>query len=223
MTIKDDILDAFGHASAYFLHDIFLSSEPYDTAVTGTGSVQIRMADTIMSTGILSTSTARLNYTYSLFNPRYSTVFIRERVNSMKDTLVYFGFMETLETPSLTMTQSHAGVFISDGVAYWSVGNGSSISPTYRNISMPALDFTRDIIVKQHPSGMQYYPLPVVQPYFEQQPVKSELRKWSNNYSTGSLLPKDQAHYFVWFIKNTTGIAKLAYIKNFTINEEHRD
>jgi len=219
MVLEDDLLKRLGVSTAYFIQDNFMSESQLQSALTGTGSASIRMCDTILSTGVMEGSTARLNYIYSLFNPLYSDLYLQVRLSALSDVLAYFGFLEDLETPTFTMTQSHAGIFVKEGVVYWSTGTGS----TYKNTPITQLDPSRDIIYKFSGPSMNWYPTPLAQPYFDGVKVKTELREWSSTYLNGSNIPKDQKHYFAWYISNTTGLTKQMFIKKFTYAEDYRD
>jgi len=227
MAKEDELLTHFAVSPQYFILDNFMSDSHLEGSVTQTGSTSIRMCDTILDTGVQGNSTARLNYIYPLFNPLYSTLYLRARLSSLNDVFGYMGFMETLEDPTFTMTQSHAGVFFYKAVgvvqAYWSTGNGATLSPTYKTTVIPNLDFSRDMIYELKGPGMRWFPLPLIQPYFARQIVKQELRKWSAPYVNSSCIPKDQAHYFVWFIKNTTNVTKQMYVVSFNYTEDMRD
>ena len=223
MTSPADLLASLAIDSRYFILDNFLTDHHLTGLNTQTASSTIKLCDTNIQTGIQSGSAARVNYTYPLFNPRYSELFLQLRLSSIDDVIAYFGFVETIETPTIDMTQSHAGIFIKDGVVSWSTGNGSTSAPTYQNTKITQLDVTRDIIYKFANQRMNWFPLPQIQPSFEYSVVKSELSKWSNEYSNGSALPADTTHYFMAYIENTTNLNKQIILKRFFLNERWPD
>ena len=223
MTVEDDLLGRIGVNLQHFIVDNFMSHDHLTTAVTQTGSTSIRMCDTNLQTGIQSGSTARLNYTYPLFNPLYSKLYLQTRLYALSDVFAYFGFVEEIDTPTIDMTQSHAGIFIKDDVVYWSTGDGAALSPNYKNTPITQLDVTRDIIYMLESYKMKWYPTPLVQPYFSKMLPETGLRKWSNEYSNGSCIPKDTTHYFMWYIENETGLNKEMFIKKFVFAEDYVD
>lgn len=206
-----------------FVYDNFLTTESLVSSLSGSSALQPKLFAVDLSTGIQQDSENMLSYDNNLFNPVYSQAYVRFTMPEITNCFAFIGFKQTLAAPTLDMTESHAGIIVSGGKIYWSTGGTKGTRTGYTNHSMTGLDLARDSIFLIENSKLMYYPLPVVVPYYDSFYVKSLGRVWSLKARNTSFTPEDRAHYFVVYIKNTTGNNKSLLLKNFTYLENYVD
>ena len=209
------------------LHDIFTGVEQMEYAATQTGYVTIDLADAVLDTGVQQGSTARMNYYNALFNPLYGRLLVKLRMSSASDVFAFWGFKETLAAPTWKMTESHCGFMIYNGKLWFTTGDSGTPSARNQVTEISSADVTRWLIYELSVNRCRFYTLPFTVPYFEQE-VEDKLaaglvRKWSPLQANGSVTPKDEMHYFVFYVENTTGANQEMELQFIDYVEEYPD
>ena len=227
MIDKWELLDTLAAQFKLFMHDNFLSTDKINSAVLGTGEVTDAVMSLKLSTGILSNSYAKIYYELPLFNPHYSQIIFRVRLNSMASCIAFFGFKETSADPSFDMNESHAGILVYNGKVYASTGRLVSEGPPaiyeQQRVEITGIDMTRDFLYKIIGSSFYTQPLPQIIPYFDTFRIITPDRIWTLNSANTTYPPNDHVHYIVAFIKNFVNSNKYLDISHITYGEEYAD
>lgn len=231
MVTEIELQDLMTTGLKTYFHDAFLSSEHITSAVTQTGYVYKNLAQLKAETGVQEASEARANYSREFFNPLYSILRFKMRLNSMADLTMFAGFKSTLAAPTWGMTETCAGIMIDSkndpGVPYFYTGNGDPTSPNYQATPIVDMDMTRWLIYDVEGYKFRWYSLPYTVPYFDKNVLpgikQGIIRKWSATYTNGSVLPDDTMHYLVFYIKNNVGKNKYLELQHATFSEVYPD
>lgn len=226
-----------------YFHDCFLSTEQLGMAAAQTGEITTGLGQLIISTGVQQASTARVNYQRKIFNPLYSKLYFKMRLNSMDDVFMFAGLTTTLDEPEWTKAlptpdwakHSHTGLMVKDGTLYFVTGS-AYVPPV---VPPPAwatpvqvtpiadIDMRRWLVFRIEGDRFSWYSLPYTVPYFDKDVLpglkQGMIRKWSAVYTNGSARPDDTAHYMVFFVKNTTGHTKYMEIQKINYAEVYPD
>jgi len=210
-----------------YFHDPFLASEHITTAVTQTGAVTLNLAQALVATGVQSWSEARANYDREYFNPLYSKLYFKARLNDIDAVTLFMGFKSTLAAPAWGMTETCAGILI-DGknapkVPYFYTASGSN----YQATPILGMDMTRWLTYEIDGFKFRYYSLPYTVPYFDENVLpgikQGIIRKWSGITTNGSTFPDDTMHYIVFYVKNHTGFNKYVELQFVNYAEVYPD
>jgi len=218
MTNQEDLQALMTSGLKTYFHDTFRSSEHISTAVTQTGTVATNLQQLLVSSGFQEGSSARANYNRSLYNPLYSKLYFKLRVNLAESITLFAGFRSNLTAPTWGMTESCAGIYIDgkndNGVVYFYTGNGDTGAPAFQATPIADIDMTRWLVFEIDGYKMRWYSLPYTVPYFDKNILpalkQGMTRKWSGSYVNGSCLPDDTMHYLYFYVKNHTGTNKYA-------------
>ena len=231
MMSEKDLQDMMTTGLKTYFHDPFLSHDHIDTSVVQTASVTENVTQLLLATGVQEASDVRANYDRTFFNPRYGTLRVKVRLNSMADSFAFFGFKSTLADPSWQMTESHAGVMLYNGVMHAVTGGSLKGNPPgvvdYQVTPLMDLDATRWIVYEIEFNKIRWYSTPYTVPYFDKNvPPKLKqgiIRKWSLPYVNGVVLPQDELHYIVFYVKNEVGTNKSLEVQHVTYSEVYPD
>lgn len=227
MVDQDGLQELMATGLKTYFHDPFLSTEQITQAVTQTGAITTNICQLKLDTGVQEGSTARANYAYQFFNPLYSKLYVKARLNSMADAFMFAGFTTSLAAPTWQMTTSHAGFMLKDDVLYFSTGNGDPSAPNFQVTPIGNVDMTRWLTYKIDGYNFSWYSLPYTVPYFDKNVLpglkQGMFRKWSKVYSNGSVLPDDTMHYLVFYITNGTNASKYLEVQKVNYAEVYPD
>ena len=208
-----------------------MSTENIVQATTDTGYIYTYNQLVKMETGIQSGSTARINYVRSAFNPLYSKLYFKMRLNDMDGVTMFAGLKHGIDAPYWGMTDSCAGIYIdwkNDAqTLYFYTANGDSDYPNFQATPIKDIDMTRWLVFEIDGYKMRYYSLPYTVPYFDENVPdglrQGIIRKWSNVYTNGSYIPNDSMHYIYFYIQNHTGDNKFIEIQKINYAEVYPD
>jgi hypothetical protein len=227
MVTTDELQDMATQQLKIWQHDIFSGVEQMDYAATQTGAVTIDLCDAVLDTGIQSLSTARMNYYNALFNPMYGRLLVKLRLSSSSDVFAFWGFKQTLAAPTWGMTESHAGFMFYNGALYFSTGDSGTPSAHGQVTPITDCDVTRWLVYEIESNAGRFYSLPYTVPYFDKNVLpglkQGLIRKWSPAYLNGSAVPQDSAHYFMFYVANTTGAAQVMELQFIDYAEVYPD
>jgi len=219
MVSKEDIIELFGTSFRRFLYDNFISTEQINEAVSQTAAVTSYIGELELATGIQEASTCKIYYNRPFFNTLYGPLIWKMQLSSTSDVFVFIGLKSTADDPSFDMTESHAGFMINSGTFYFSTGDGDNQQRTPLSGFLP----TNNIIYKIQGRSFFIYPLPIQYPYFDGFRYEFPVRAWSSQTTNSTYPQENQDHYFVAFIRNTTGANKYLRIKHIVYGEEYAD
>jgi len=223
MLSDKDLIEFFSAKANRVMCDNFLSADALNRTVTGSSVITPRLFETILQTGILQGSTARVNYNSNYFNPHFSTTLFRLNMDSISDAFMYVGFKASLAAPSFDMTESHAGLVLHNGSLYFSTGNESGVSAGYINTNLSGIDLTKDNIFKIEYNKLSVMPMPQRFPYFGGFTKVEADRVWTQKALNSSFPPDDTMHYFVIYLKNLTSTNVALYFRKFAYIESYAD
>lgn len=206
-----------------FLFDNFISPNTLEQVVSGSGEINTRLFELSLKTGYTENSFAKAYYKNRIFNPKFGSAFIRFYLDNISDVFAYIGFMKTLSVPVFTMDESHAGIFIKDGVIYFSTGNEQGVTAGHQNVALSGIDVTKDFIFNIKYDSLFTNPCPQRVPYFGTYTITTVNRIWTLKSKNTSFPPDDDLHYFVIYLKNTINMNKNLFVKAFTYGEEYVD
>jgi len=214
-----------------YFHDPFLTHDHIDTFVTQTASVTENVTQLLLATGVQEASEVRANYDRAFFNPRYGTLRAKVRLNSMDDVFAFFGFKKTLSAPAWHMDESHAGIMLYEGNVYAVTGGSLKNNPPdivdYQVTPIADIDATRWLVYEIAYNSVRWYSLPYTVPYFDKNVLpglkQGLIRKWSKPYVNGVVLPEDELHYIVFYLKNSVGSNKNLEVQHITYSEVYPD
>jgi len=227
MVSQAEILELFGTQFRRFLYENFQSFYQIDEAVTQTGFVRKFLGETSLETGIQESSYAKITYNSAWFNPWFGELQFKLQLSSIADIFAFVGLKSTTALPTYNMTESHIGFIFYNGAVYATSADEYTQQRTYLGPAVSGLNPSNNIIYKISKNTFQTYPLPVKYAYFDKMTtdqLQSMLkRKWSSATVHGANPPEDQDHYFVAYIKNSTGEDKRLLIKHILYAEEYPD
>lgn len=231
MTSEKDAQDLVTTQLKTFFHDSFLSHDHVAVATTQTSASIENVTQLLLSTGVQESSEIRANYDRAFFNPRYGTLRVKARFNSADDVFAFIGFKKTLAAPTWNMTESHAGIMIYNGHVYAVTGGSAKgAAPDLQDFQatiIPGIDATRWLVYEVAFNKVRYYSIPFTVPYFDREAfpkIKEGLvRKWSGQYANGNVLPADEMHYLVFYVKNAVGAQKYVDVQHVTYSEIYPD
>jgi hypothetical protein len=196
-------------------------------AVTQTGAVTLRQFSALLETGLQQGSTARMNTAANTWNPRYGTLDVKLRLDAEENVFMFAGFKKSLDAPTETMTESHAGLLFYGGTLYFSTGNSDPLNPTQQKTTIAETDMTRWLLFRINFNRFKWYSLPYTVPYFDTQALpglqQGMTRKWSAETVNGSTLPEDTVHYLVFYIANTVGANRTLELQHLNYGEVYPD
>jgi len=214
-----------------YLYDNFYSTEELEELTTGTGIVEPRIFEMLMSTGVTAGSICETYYNYNYFNPLYGEAVWKLRLNSMNNVKVFFGFKETLDEPIFPsegdMVESHAGFMldwqtiggISGPHLYASVADGYS----QHKVEITGIDMTHVVNYKIAYNNFSIMPLPYVEEQLGLPRVYSIERKWKDLGILGNYPPINEVHWIVHYIRNITNEEKNIKLNRFIYKEVYAD
>jgi len=203
----------------YWIFDNFLSTEHLEINTTNSGSVGKKIHELKLSTGAISESVVRVNYDYPIFNPRYSELVIKARLNTKENVIAYLGFMDSIQEPSENMTFSHAGFLIINNKIYVTSADGYY----QQKAEIVGLDITKPHEFKIKFNEFYIKPLPYVISYLGLPYIESVKREWELIQKNTTYYPEDKVHYIVFYLKNTTTEEKFMYVEKIIYKEEYPD
>jgi len=219
MVTQAEILELLGVDFRRFIYDQFLSTEQISEAITQTAEVTRNLCELQLSTGVQQDSECRIYYTKANFNPWYSTLIFKANLSDITDTLAFFGMKQSTSNPAWDMAESHAGFFIYEDGLYASVADGDN----QQTIKLTGWTPTNNLLYKIVQNRFSLRPLPIIYPYFDGFRYEKPKRVWSPETTLSSYPPLNQDHYFVAYIKNSTGYTKVLRIKHILYGEEYAD
>jgi len=172
-----------------------------------------------MSSGVTQGSVAMANYNNLRFNPLYAEAVWKMSMNDMDNSLVFFGFKETLLEPTIDMIESHAGFFINDGKLYASTADGA----TQQIIEIVGIDATLNYNYKIEYNKFSLMPLPVYEESLGLPTIFSVERVWKLLTTLSNIIPENKVHYIVQYIKSATGGTKSITFNRFIYKEVYAD
>ena len=202
-----------------YLYDNYYSTEQLNLTTTGTGYLRNNIFELSQETGVTESSISMINYSLNYFNPLYAEAVWKCYMNSMDDCFAFFGFKETLAEPTFNMTESHAGIMVSDGKLYASVADGY----TQQRVEIVGIDMTRVQNYKIEYNKFYIQPLPVIEIMLGLPKVISVERVWKLQTTLSNFPPENQVHYIVQYIKNTVGADKRIVFNRFIYKEVYAD
>lgn len=231
MVEQDDLQDLMVTKLKTYLHDNFLSTEQIAQATTQTGVITSNVAQLLMNTGVQSGSEVRANYIRSFFNPLYSKLYIKLRLNDMDGVTMFFGLKHAATAPTWGMTESCAGLYIDykndAGTLYFYTANGDPDHPNFQVTPIKDIDMGRWLLYKIEGNKFSWYSLPYTVPYFDKNVLpglkQGIVRKWSSVYTNGSYIPDDALHYIVFYIKNGVGATRYLDVQKINYAEVYPD
>lgn len=235
MVNQDDIQKLMTTDLKIYMDDCFLSTDQLTTAVTQTAAASLGLQNVIIQTGVQEGSAARMNYNRQMFNPLYSKLYFRVRLNSMDDIFMFAGLTTTLDTPEWTKTlpmpswaqQSHTGIMLHEGTLYFISGDGDDTNPKIQVTPIKDIDMTRWLIYKIEGYKFSWYSLPYTVPYFDKDVLpklkQGIIRKWSTVTRNGSAIPDDVVHYLTFYVENTAGYEKIVTVQRVNYAEVYPD
>jgi hypothetical protein len=231
MVTEADMQDLMTTGLKTYFHDPLLVQDQFDTAVTQTATVTGSNCRVLMQTDVQQDSEARVNYNRSFFNPRYSVLRMKLRFNSASDVFAFWGFKSTLSAPTWHMDESHAGFMIYNGTLYAVTGGSLKGNPPdivdYQTTPITDIDLTRWLIYEIEFNKFRWYSLPYTVPYFDKNVIpkleEGLIRKWSQVYENGNVLPQDEMHYLVFYLTNSVGANKTMELQHVTYSEVYAD
>ena len=219
MVTRDEITDLFGAQLRRFMHENFQSTEQIEEATNQTAAVTRRLFELLLETGVQEGSIAKIFYDYPGFNLKYGTMLFKLSFLSDADIFAFVGVKLTTNDPTSIMTESHAGMMFEDGSVYFSTADGDN----QQKVKIADVDPTNNIIYKIEYNRMRWKPLPIWYPYFDGFRYEPAFRMWSLGQTNSSYPPINADHYFLAYIRNTTGENKKLYIRNITYGEIYAD
>jgi len=219
MVTTDEITDLFGATLRRFMHENFQSTEQISEAVNQTAAVSRRLFELLMETGSQADSSAKIYYDYPGFNLKYGTMIFKLSLLSAADIFAFVGVKLNTTDPTADMTESHAGMMFENGNVYFSTADGYN----QQKVRIIDVDPTNNIIYKIEYNRMRWKPLPIWYPYFDGFRYEPVFRNWSTGQTNSSYPPENIDHYFVAYIRNTTGENKKLYIRNIVYGEIYAD
>jgi len=231
MVSQDELQELMGGELKTYFHDQFLGTEQLARAVTQTGEITEELAQLRLSTGIQEGSTARANYNRQMMNPLYSKLYVKLRMNDMRDLDMFVGFKYDIGTPSWGMTTSCAGLFMDykndNSKLYWYTGNGDLDHPKYQAVPISGIDTRSWHVFKMEGNRVSYWSVPYTVPYFDKNVLpglkQGMTRKWSQVYACGSVMPADVNHYLMFWLRNRVGATKYMDVEKVNYAEVYPD
>jgi len=235
MASNAEIIDAFVVQFTKFVYDNFLSTEAQVQYTVSTGYIVSKLHYELLSTGEQQGSTARFHYDNEVFNPYFSILVIKARLDTNHDNFAFIGFKETQAAPLFDMTESHAGfMFYKDPTlltatyrVYISCGDGEDPVSHQQRITIEGLDPTDwyEYKIVGSDDGVEFWvrPLPVIYPYFNDIEYINTSRNWQLVGKLSTVLPQDQVHYVAFSITNTTNVDCGLEISHIIYGERYAD
>lgn len=202
-----------------YFYDTFLSTDQFDTETIGTAQILFRPSDTKISAGVTQNSYALVNYKGISFNPLYSEIIFKLRLNSKRDLVAFWGFKSTLSEPTLNMTESHCGFLIYNNKTYFTSADGY----TQQLVEVNTIDPTLMYEYKIKYNEFYYKPLPQVETYLGLPSVRAVDRVWKLLQTNSIYAPENKTHYIMIFIKNKTTTEKYISLNRVIYKEEYAD
>ena len=227
MVSRDELLELLSVDFRRFLYDNLFSTENMSEAVTQTAAVTRKLNELTIETGIQQDSEARIYYDNAIFNPIYSKLFFKMQLSTMQNVFAFIGIKSSTGEPTSTMDESHAGFMIEtvNNIPTLYATSGKIVNGNYMQQKIPILDWvpTNYLVYRIVKDKFAARPLPSVTPYFEGIEVVDTTRKWSKDIQTGDVTANNQDHYFVAYIRNTSGANKAMTINFILYGEEYAD
>jgi len=201
----------------YYLHDNFLTSEQFKILTQEDAYMENKTCELKLGTGLKESGSILLSYDNPIFNPKYGELLVKLRLTSKDDVVAYWGFKQNLTEPTETMIESHAGFLLINGKLYATTGNGSN----QQKVQIQGLDLTKFYEYKIVYNKFYLAPLPEVLTYLGTPIIKKVPYEFRLLQTNSTYPPKDQVHYLVFFIKNTTATEKLLYLTKLIYKEKY--
>jgi len=202
-----------------YFYDMFLSSEMLTEELTLEAYNVYDLGEIQMSTGIQANSTSNIYYERKEFNPRYSELTIKLRLDSVDDVFAFFGFRSNNTDPTASMTESHIGIMIESGKVYVSSADDDHQQKT----EIISLDMTKLYEFKFLYDKLYIKPLPYLVEELGLPVVMDTSRKWGLLQQNSTYPPLNQMHFIEFFIKSTTNTEKNIYLNRVIYKEEYPD
>jgi len=203
----------------YYFYDNFLSSESLTYDATFTGSVTAKLAELKLTTGVVQDSLVVLYYDPVIFNPLYSRVVFKLRLDDPKDCFAFIGYKETTAEPTFDMTESHAGWLFKNGRVYVSVADGYH----QQRVEVIGIDPVRFMNYQIEYNKFSAQPLPIVEESLSLLTILSVDRTWKLMDTLTNCPPINEAHYLVMSIKNSVNAEKNLYVNRIIYREVYAD
>ena len=202
-----------------YIYDSYQSTEMLEELTTQTGFTSASIFELEQNTGVTANSIAQIYYNLNYFNPLYAEAVWKCYMNDMTDCFAFFGFKETIGQPTYDMTESHAGFMVNNGKLYASVADGYS----QQRVEIVGIDMKKVQEYKINYNSFSIRPLPIVEEVLGLPSVKSIERVWKEYTTLSDFPPKNQVHWIMQFIKNSTGEEKYIRFNKFIYREVYAD
>jgi hypothetical protein len=206
-----------------YFFDSFLSTEQIEESVTINGYNNWKIGEIVMSTGVGQNGSSHIFYDNKIFNPKYSELIFKLRMNSIENVKAFFGFRSNITEPEKTMTESHVGILIDSGKVYFTSASEDINNPGQQITEITGLDMTKVYEFKIAGDKLFIKPLPQVESYLGMPTIKRVEREFKLVMQNSTHGPDDQYHWITLFIKNTTNAEKLLYLNRIIYKEEYPD
>jgi len=221
-----EIKSAIEDLKIYF-YDSLLSTDQFESEKEGTAYITYKPTEIKISAGVTSDSYSYLYYNGSFFNPKFSEFVAKLKLNSFSDCFIFFGFKESLDVPTTTMDESHAGIMIetSAGVPklYFTTGRVYDGAYDQQKVEINTIDPTMMSEFKINYNKLYYRLLPYIISYLGVPTIQKQDREWSLLQTNNNYPPEDETHYLVFYIKNLTTTEKYILLNKVIYKEEYAD
>lgn len=223
MVTKDEIVELVGAKLTRIFHDNFLSTEMLTEAVTGTGYLEANAGELTQHTGITTASSSMLWYNYEIFNPLFSTLLFKTRINDFENVFAFFGFKESNAVPTFAMTESHSGFMIYNGDLYYSTGYTDGVIANQQRVLFEGFDPRNYLLWKIEGSKFFIKQLSVYVPYFDGLQNVVKARDWKVVGENKITTPRNGVHFICMYIKNSTNAERFLRTEHITYAEDYSD
>lgn len=219
MVTQPELIELVGSTLRRFFHDTFLSTEMLTEVDVGSGAVVAEPFELQLATGATDASSVMVYYDSAFMNPWYATLIWKMQLSSAANVFAFVGMKETTGAPTSVMVESHIGVMVENGKMYFSSADGYDQQKT----EITGYEITDALLFRLDVRKLAIRPVPVQFNLFDSFRYEQLGRKWSNENDNGTSPPKDEEHYFVFYIGNTTAADKKLYVNHVTYGEIYAD
>jgi len=223
MVSKDELIELVGSKLTRFFHDNFFSTEQITEALTGSAYNEKKAGELTQHTGLTSQSESMMWYNSEMFNPLFSTLLLKTRINDFNSVFAFFGFKETTDVPTFDMTESHAGFMIYNGDLYYSTGYTDALSSTQQRILFEGFDPRNYLLYKIEGNVFSIRQLSVIVPYFDGLQTIVKARDWKVVGQNATVTPRNGVHYITAYIKSSANADKFLRTEHVTYAEDYSD
>jgi len=206
-----------------YFYDNFLTTESILESKEKDAYVNWLLGELQISTGIESGGSEHLYYDNEIFNPMYSELIVKLRMNSLNDVKAFFGFRQNITEPDDTMLESHCGIYVKNGKVYFTTGCLVGMDYYQQKTEIVGLDMTKTYEFKFAYDKLYIKPLPQTEQYLGLPTIKAVERVWKLLLQNSTYPPNNQYHWITAFIKNNVGSEKVLYLNRIIYKEEYAD